>query len=645
MHTNFIKGLVVFFLTVCLSGMASSQPVVKDTLKLSKSQLDQALGNAYYAPINVKSPPFNAKGDGSTNDGSAILSAVAAARAMGGAAYLPAGRYSVPSGLDLSDSNTVLIGAAPGEYNQATNTFGKGTIIIGYVNFTGKNSRMSNITVSNPSGGDVVSTSGDNSVFENCRFVGRYAFDSYHSFLSGGATGVDVINCKSYKNVHGFAFRSSNVKVVNCEADSNGNNGLIIKSGDGETNHNIQVTGFNSYHQPVNSVGVRIQVDANAASTLSNVSLSNIVVDSSATSLGMYIENDYGDYTHMRNIGISGGTIRGSSVVMYQASNVLISGMSIYNGAFGLDTCRNVLFSGCAVDHAPSYSFYAYNGSDSIYALGCTSKYPAGLNDAVGIRYYSVNDVSALGSQFLTSIPDTGVNSGGLSGNLRLVTKGVVRHEGLGPWVTFTPPSQTGSTSAGETQAGIVGAPDNSTNNQSSGQLSFRVKDYWNNGSGWGWNWRKAMTLHSGGDLDIGKDGFYQNYAESKLRLFATDWDWYLFKGFKLSDSVNATISIDTAGNIVSAGNITVTGNAQATTFNGNTPISLATGKMSFSANVRKAVYMPGLTSDDAPWVSWCLTAEGSLTGGNIWCSPKTDSLIVQCTTTCSNQFTYGWGK
>lgn len=74
--------------------------------------------NAFDEPagdfINVKTAPYNARGNGSADDTAAIQAALDAVPATGGVVYLPAGRYKVSSTLAITQDNTTLMGAGAG---------------------------------------------------------------------------------------------------------------------------------------------------------------------------------------------------------------------------------------------------------------------------------------------------------------------------------------------------------------------------------------------------------------------------------------------------------------------------------------------------------------------------------------------------
>lgn len=68
--------------------------------------------------VNVKNAPYNATGDGSTDDTAAIIAAFAAAEAIAAAApgvsgacvYFPSGEYKVTSGISVTEDNITILG-------------------------------------------------------------------------------------------------------------------------------------------------------------------------------------------------------------------------------------------------------------------------------------------------------------------------------------------------------------------------------------------------------------------------------------------------------------------------------------------------------------------------------------------------------
>ena len=79
--------------------------------------------------VSVKDAPYNAKGDGVTNDTAAIQAAINAVSAAGGGTVLvPAGNYRLNSGLTYNGNNLTIEGEGP-RATRFTSTFATGDII------------------------------------------------------------------------------------------------------------------------------------------------------------------------------------------------------------------------------------------------------------------------------------------------------------------------------------------------------------------------------------------------------------------------------------------------------------------------------------------------------------------------------------
>ena len=99
---------------------------------------------------------------------------------------------------------------------------------------------------------------------------------------------------------------------------------------------------------------------------------------------------------------------------------------------------------------------------------------------------------------------------------------------------------------------------------------------------------------------------------------------------FRDGITVHSDGTINIPGSVVVVGNLTAANQIVYNPF-----------KASFSASTRLAVYMPGTLSTDYAPVSWQLTSDtGTHTGGHVWSFTKADSIIVNCTTACSEQVT-----
>jgi len=97
---------------------AAFPQAVKYTSQFRGGQIDTILSQAQYVggPVwNVKNAPFNATGDGVTDDRAAVMAAFDSAKANGGTVYVPRGTYQMIT-FDTSAYETPDSVAAPGGY-------------------------------------------------------------------------------------------------------------------------------------------------------------------------------------------------------------------------------------------------------------------------------------------------------------------------------------------------------------------------------------------------------------------------------------------------------------------------------------------------------------------------------------------------
>ena len=84
--------------------------VVPGTQQFGSSVSTKAGGTGAIAVLNVRSTPYNGKGDGAANDTDAIQAAINDAEGLGGTVYLPAGTWMF-SALRVHGANCIIQGA------------------------------------------------------------------------------------------------------------------------------------------------------------------------------------------------------------------------------------------------------------------------------------------------------------------------------------------------------------------------------------------------------------------------------------------------------------------------------------------------------------------------------------------------------
>ena len=103
--------IILFIATGVISPMSAATGIVASgTQPTDLPTGTKAGGTVGTAVLNVKTAPYNGKGDGVTNDTNAIQAAINDAEGLGGAVYLPAGTWMF-SALRVQGANCIIQGA------------------------------------------------------------------------------------------------------------------------------------------------------------------------------------------------------------------------------------------------------------------------------------------------------------------------------------------------------------------------------------------------------------------------------------------------------------------------------------------------------------------------------------------------------
>ena len=201
--------------------------------------------------INVKGAPYNAKGDGSTDDTLAIQGALTAAAGSGGVVYVPAGTYKI-SNLTIDSSVTVrgaglatilqgksgasgfmmmLAHAASTKYvtirdlSLVPNTGSLGGIFLDNTGATGDSQHQIRNVFVNNSGGDAFKFGANirGAVVSGCS---QYGSQGYGYNITSGATDNFFTDCVSGPSANnGFEIAGGNNLIKGCKAFYAGYNG------------------------------------------------------------------------------------------------------------------------------------------------------------------------------------------------------------------------------------------------------------------------------------------------------------------------------------------------------------------------------------------------------------------------------------
>lgn len=235
---------------------------------------------------------FGAKGDGVTDDTSAIQQAIVYCSANGIALRIPAKSYVWNGGTITVP--IAIIGDRVPDYNWSTNSMSNGSIIIGNLRISAPQAIVENLGVRRPiaSAGDCLVLSTNNSAgasarVKNIACSGLSNTDQYHSVLVEGYDSAHISQVTAGYNLFGLAIKSRNVVahgIITISCDT----GVIIKSdSDFSTAKNVILDDHINIGNGVSSQGVWVySTDAQ----LERVTCSNL--QSTGTAIHMRIKSE-----------------------------------------------------------------------------------------------------------------------------------------------------------------------------------------------------------------------------------------------------------------------------------------------------------------------------------------------------------------
>lgn len=214
---------------------------------LSDRLQDTAL-NATYASkppavINVKDGPYNAKGDGATNDTAAINAAIAALT-PGGTLYFPPGRYMTDGGHVINVPSCKILGSSgrAQTYNSSAQLYLRNGANADMLTITATQVTIRDLSLygnyNNQTGvsrGIVTPpTAGPNYLLLDAVWVDSFNGSGY-VFESLATISSTIVNCESRKNqgygMH-FTGTATDSMVSNCYIDQNTQSGVYCSAGD-----------------------------------------------------------------------------------------------------------------------------------------------------------------------------------------------------------------------------------------------------------------------------------------------------------------------------------------------------------------------------------------------------------------------------
>ena len=200
--------------------------------------------------VSVKSAPYNAKGDGVTDDTAAIQNAVNAIGGTGGTVSIPAGTYMVNALTSIQLANNMTLSLASGATLQAIPNGADNYTIV----------RVSGVSNVNVMGGTLL---GDRSAH-----TGTTGEQGMGLRITGNAAHIAVVGVTAKECWgDGFAIADANiVSLCNVTADHNRRQGLSITGGDGIV---IKNSSFTNSKGTIPEDG--IDIEPNSGETVNNV--------------------------------------------------------------------------------------------------------------------------------------------------------------------------------------------------------------------------------------------------------------------------------------------------------------------------------------------------------------------------------------
>jgi len=246
------------------------------------------------AAVSVKDAPYNAKGDGVTDDTAAIQKAVNAMGGTGGTVSIPAGTYMVNALTSIQMKGNMTLSLDSGATLKAIpNNSANYTIV-----------RISGVSNVNVVGGTLLG--------ERSAHTGSGGEQGMGLRITGNAAHIAVVGVTAKECWgDGFAIADANdVTLCNVTADHNRRQGLSITGGDGIV---VKNSSFNNSKGTIPEDG--IDIEPNSGETVNNVLITACVF---ANNAGDGIEDGvpvaYTGQAFIYNLVIDGNTMTGNGV-------------------------------------------------------------------------------------------------------------------------------------------------------------------------------------------------------------------------------------------------------------------------------------------------------------------------------------------
>ena len=295
------------------------------------------------AVVNVKDAPFNAKGDGLTDDTAALQKAVNAMAGTGGTVRIPAGTYRVDALVSLQLKSRMTL------------ALDSGAVLAALPN------SADNYTILRISGASDVNVVGGTLLGERAAHGGTTGEQGVGLRITGQAQRIAIAGVTA-KECWGDGFMiadASSVSLCSVTADHNRRQGLSITGGSGIVVKNAT---FTRSQGTIPEDG--LDIEPNSGQTVDNVLITGCVfADNAGDGLEIGVPGAYAGSAFITRVVIDGNTMRGNGVGTLHAGPR--SGIEVSN------TGGHVLRNNTLQDNA-GYGIYLRNGVTGTTVTGNT---------------------------------------------------------------------------------------------------------------------------------------------------------------------------------------------------------------------------------------------------------------------------------
>lgn len=357
---------------------------------------------------------YGATGDGTTNDTSAVQSAIDAAEASGGVVYFPPGTY-VAYGLTVTASNVALIGAGKGRSVLRNNANGEGIYVYGTSGAHLTNVQIRDLSIiANLGNGNqrcLYIDYADDSVVADCHLegAGNNALNVYNS-TNVRVTGNDVTSCKNFGVL---VYTCESVEVIDnriydlTTLSPDGHFGIEVKDSQrcvvsGNRLSNIYGIAIYLFSSGDNPDGNHVVTGNVVRTTVSGGSQSPVGISVNTSDHNLIANNHVTPVSAGNGIALAvttGTIVSGNRIQSSPAAGIGLASTATacqISGNVISDCVQGIVLTGCTRNSVTGN--YIYNGASSASSLASAIRLTgaATYNEVINNRCYDLRGGSAL---------------------------------------------------------------------------------------------------------------------------------------------------------------------------------------------------------------------------------------------------------